>query len=195
MTADLHLLGHLKRLIAALGVGLVSVLPLAVTACSTIVVIALSTGADPRTALTDAPAAPAVLDELVEWETDAAGLLRSVEPETRTAVGTAWLGALSSIEPGSDVSLVETWYSGSALTSARAARTAESLTAGPRWTRHRAHVHFYSLDGRIMGLVVESVGTVDVGGTDIGVADRTEAVLVLQDGNWRVDALAVRARS
>ena len=196
MTAAIYdSLGRLKRLTAVVGVGLAWAVPLLIVSLATMAILAVTTGADPRAAFTDAPAVPAQVADLVEWSADADGLLRSVEPETRDAVATAWIGALAAGAPRADESEIETWFSGPALTRARERAESPSLTSGPRWTSHRLHTHFYSLDGRIMALELESRGDLAVGGSEIAILDSYEVVLVLQDGNWRVLAMAARARS
>lgn len=196
MTAPIHLsLNRLKRLAAAIGVGLVWVVPVILISVATAAIVAVTTGADPRASFTDAPAIPSEVDELVEWRDDAPGLLRSVEPETRGAVATAWIGALAAGSPSASATEVETWFSGPALLRARARAESPSLASGPAWSQHRVHVHFYSLDGRIMGLEIESRGEIHLDAIASEVVDRYDAVLVLQDGNWRLHAVTARERS
>ena len=196
MTVGIHAsLGRLKRLIAVVGVGLAALTPLLLVSAVTVTLVAVTTSADPRAAFTDAPAVPAEVAELVDWRPDADGLLRSVEPETRDAVATAWLGALAAGAPSADSAEIETWFSGPALDRAREAAESTSRAVGPEWTSHRLHVHFYSLDGRIIGLEVESRGGLPVDGTVTAVVDRYDVVLVLQDGNWRLLAVTARART
>lgn len=190
-----HSLGRLKRLIAAVGVGLAWAAPIVLVALATMAMLSATTGADARDAFTEAPAVPAEVGELVEWRPDADGLLRSVEPETRAAAATAWLGALAAGVPGAEAVEVDTWYSGPALDRARERADMPSLAAGPTWTSHHLHVHFYSLDGRILGLEIESRGVLSAETTTTSVDDRFDVVLVLEDGNWRVHAVTARARS
>lgn len=188
-------LGRLKRLIAVMGVGLAWAAPLVLVALATMTMLSATTGADTRDAFTEAPAVPAEVGELVEWRPDAVGLLRSVEPETRDAAATAWLGALAAADPGAEAVEVDTWYSGPELERARERADLPSLADGPTWTGHHLHVHFYSLDGRILGLEVESHGVLSVDSTMASVDDRFDVVLVLEDGNWRVHAATARSRS
>jgi hypothetical protein len=182
---------RLKRIVVGAGVGLAAALTLALLGAATMVTVAATTGADLEETFTAAPRVPVEIDALVGWDQDAAPLLRSVEPDTRDDVAATWVGALASIDSAiaGETTAMETWFTGGALSGVRAQTSADSAVTGPRWLDHRASVRFYSLDGRILGLTIESRGVLDVDGTVVDVDDSHEVVAVLQDGYWRIATL------
>lgn len=198
MTAPVApVLDRLKRIIASVGVAMVPMMALPLLAAATMVTVAAATGADLGQAFTDAPRVPLDIGAVVGWEDDAGPLLRSVEPDTRDDVAAAWVGALESVDSAlvGETTAMETWFTGGALTRVQAHNDAGSVVLGPEWLDHRVQVWFYSLDGRILGVTVDSQGSLDVDGTAIDVADEYTVVLMLQDGYWRIAALDVRRPS
>lgn len=117
------------------------------------------TGADPESALTDPWAASRRRATAVAWLPDAEPLLREVEPMTRAAVARAWIDSVDHPEDNpTDV-----------------------------FTSHRAAVWFYSLDGQVMGLTLETERLVAIDHTPARVAERYDVVMVLRDGDWRLE--------
>jgi len=175
-------LSSMKRATATmLGVSVVALIGASLAGLTT-VVISFSTGANPSDAFTPAAEPLAVRSETVEWNPDEPGLLRSMERTTRTDVANTWVGALSAEAD-------TTWFSGGALERRLDAAGLEP-PAGVRWTRHGITTYFYSLDGQVLGLEIHSDGTLDTGeGEAISLAERYEVVMVLRDGNWRVERL------
>ncbi len=175
-------LSGLKRATAIfLGVAVLVLIGASLAGLTT-VVISFSTGANPSDAFTPAAEPLAVHSETVEWNPDDPGLLRSTERATRTDVANTWAGALSA---EADI----TWFAGGALE-----RRLDAAGLGPpaqvRWTRHGITTYFYSLDGQVLGLEIDSHGRLDTGeGESISLAERYEVVMVLRDGNWRVERL------
>ncbi len=180
-----------KRALAAVAVvatfGLVGLVLLGLTTA----LVATTTGADPSDAFTEVPIAPADLDELVSWERDADDLIRSVEPTTRIAVGSAWIRAITALEVAvatGETRAVETWFSVGAKQ--RALDLVQDATGGPRWRHHVARVNFYSLDGQVLQLTIRSSGSLVLGDQTLELDDSFDVVMVLRDGNWRVERLS-----
>jgi hypothetical protein len=175
-------LSKVKRAMAAVLVALVLVVAGATLAGLTTVVISYGTGANPATAFTPAAEPLSVRSKTVSWNPDEPDLLRSVERQTRLDVAKAWVGALSG--EADDI-----WFSGGALE--RQADAAQlAVSADTTWNDHQITTYFYSLDGQVLGVEILSTGVVDMGaGVALSVSDSYEVVLVLRDGNWRVELL------
>ncbi|MBT8241202.1 MAG: hypothetical protein KJN63_08245 [Acidimicrobiia bacterium] len=175
-------IGSIKRAMATmLGAGVLALIAASLAGLTT-VVISFGTGANPSDAFTPAAEPLAVRSETVEWNPDEPGLLRSMERATRTDVANTWVGALSGEAD-------TTWYSGGALERRLDAGDLESA-ADVAWSRHAITTYFYSLDGQVLGLEIDSDGTVDTGdGHTLSLTERYEVVMVLRDGNWRVERL------
>lgn len=117
------------------------------------------TGADPASALTDPWAAARQRATAVTWLPDVQPLPREVEPMTRAAVARSWIDTVDNPED----------------------------TPTDVFTSHRAAVWFYSLDGQVMGLTVETARLADLDRTPVRVAERYDVVMVLRDGDWRLE--------
>ncbi len=175
-------LNRLKRAMAAVLGALIVVAAGATLAGLTTVVISYGTGANPATAFTPAAEPLSVRSETVSWNPDEPDLLRSVERQTRLDVAKAWVGAVSG--EADDI-----WFAGGAL-ERRTDAAQLAVSAETTWTGHRITTYFYSLDGQVLGLEISSTGVVDMGeGDALSVGDSYEVVLVLRDGNWRVERL------
>ncbi len=164
-----------------LATGLVAVTGLVLAALTT-VVISFGTGANPGDAFTPAAEPVGAHTDSVSWNSEEVGLLRSVERRTRQDVARAWVGAIAGEADAS-------WFAGGALE-----RREEHARLGSRldasWTYHEITTYFYSLDGQVLGLDVESYGTVDIGdGGSVPLNERYEVVMILRDWNWRVERL------
>lgn len=172
-----------------------------------IAMVRASTGASVADAFSETAVVPAELAGQVTWLPDTRALPREVEPSTRESIEGAWVRALSVVSsiPTGPLELrtqaeETTWFSGRAL------RQFDSL-ANEQWqpisfSDHELAVDFYSADGQIMTLEAEMTATTTIddpaGETEpsVTIAQRETmtAVLILQDGNWRIEHL-VRDRS
>ena len=175
-------LSRVKRAMGFVLAGALVVIGAAALASLTAVVISYGTGADPATAFTDSAEPLSVRSKTVEWNEDEPGLLRSVERQTRIDVAKAWVGAISG-------EANDTWFSGGALQrQAEASRLDASVDIG--WDSHEITTYFYSLDGQVLGLEISSNGSFDSqGGNTFAISEDYEVVMVLRDGNWRVERL------
>ena len=136
---------------------------------------------------------PPELLEAVVWQPDRPNLKRSMEPLTRVDVTSAWIRAweqLSIVAQTGDTTGLEVYFSNSALEGLLASR--EQTRGNPvHQLGHTLRVDFYSQDGQVIGLTADEVNlvrSVEVGGT-LGWTQNVEsyeAVLLLEDGNWRI---------
>jgi len=135
---------------------------------------------------------PELLDEIV-WLEDPDDLPREMEPLTRIAVTSSWIRAWEQMEivaRTGDTSGVEVYF-------ANSAREGVLERAG-QWSGrsvsqigHDLQLSFYSEDGQVIGLSsVDShlvrTDTVDDVEFTRETQERYDAVLVLDDGNWRI---------
>ena len=170
-----------RALAAVLAVGALVVIG-ATLAGLTTVVISFGAGANPADAFTPAATSLAARSETVSWNPDEPGLLRTVERQTRSDVASAWAGAVSGEADDS-------WYAGGALERRRDTSSLDSAV-DITWSEHRMTTYFYSLDGQVLGLEISSLGvTPTPSGALVPVAERYEVVMLLRDGNWRVERL------
>lgn len=136
---------------------------------------------------------PSDLRGSIDWLPDAEDLPREMEPLTRVAVESAWLrgwAQLPILAEAGDTSGLEVYFSGSAL---------EGLTDGvDDWSSrsaeqigHRLRLMFYSEDGQIISLRSEATRVLRAHPVDgrpgwFDAVETYEAILVLEDGNWRI---------
>jgi len=180
-------LHHAKQLIAGAG----TVVGVLAVACALVLgsfaVIVTGTGANPRDAFTETTPIPASLAGRVTWTPDAADLARSVEPQTRIELESAWVEAFAALEAGATGrSALDTMFQGRALDTIRAQLATRGATAGPVAHDHRLTVHFYSEDGQIVALSSQTRIEHPIPGGTLRSTDSFDAVLVLADGNWRI---------
>jgi hypothetical protein len=157
------------------------------------VVARASRGADPASALTEVGDIAPGLDGVVEWMPDAPLQRRVVEPTTRRMIEAAWTrawAALARAEAG-DPSLVDAWFSGPALEQVDALVEARPSASELQFGTHALQITFYSDDGSVVGLRAERAETYRVLDTSSGpvvvtTTDVVSAVLVLEDGTWRI---------
>ncbi|MFK8022843.1 MAG: hypothetical protein AB8G26_02660 [Ilumatobacter sp.] len=173
---------RLKRLIAVVGAIFVFATLAAVFAAISAAVLGTGGGADPDRAFSPTSNGTDAFSVDVEWAPDAV-LDREMEPTTRAALADAWVRsaeALSRATSG-DSSGLEVWFVDGALAAAQSRSEVgdDSQVSAPPAQRHLLGVDFYSLDGQI---VVVTAETERLDGPD----QRTEAILVLSDGNWRI---------
>ncbi len=140
-----------------------------------------------------AAALPPDLLDAITWEPDAPDLPRDMEPLTRVDVSSAWIRAweqLTIAAQTGDVSGMEVYFSNSALEAA-VARAADMGGRPLHQLSHRLRVDFYSQDGQVIGLTAPEVRFVRAVplGEEIGwmhSVESYEAVLLLEDGNFRI---------
>ena len=189
--------GPLKRVLKAILALCLAGATLACLFIMTSLIISLGTGADPADAFHPALGSADGLTDTITWEADAPDLFRSIEPRTRLQLESAWLGAISAAgqaATGAGTGPLDVWFSNGAETRVNAT-LAGNAGPLPQWTGHSLHVNFYSLDGQVVGLDVASSGTINLGDHgNPGSAERSigstyRLVLVLLDGNWRVQLL------
>ncbi|MDZ8276584.1 hypothetical protein R2Q81_11585 [Microbacterium aquimaris] len=154
-----------------------------------------TSGADTEDALHEVDAVPTLADELVTWEPDAWTRERELEPATRVELESAYVRAWAAMgvhQSTGDVDAVEDTFTGGARENVLAVPP-ETDTA--LWTTgHRLTLTFYSRDGSIAAFddagarVVREVST-DAGTTIFDTVEPYAAVMVLEDGYWRIDQL------
>lgn len=136
---------------------------------------------------------PPELVEAVIWQRDPEDLTREMEPLTRVDITSAWIRAweqLSIVARTGSLTGLEVYFSNSALDGLL--ESAERMRGRPvNQINHNLRVDFYSEDGQVIGLTADEVGlvrSVPVGDTVGFVQTREsyEAILLLEDGNWRV---------
>lgn len=149
---------------------------------------------DAAEVFTDAAELPDDLLDAVTWLPDTEGIPRSMEPLTRADVTSAWIRAWSQLtvaaETG-DTSGMEVYFSNSALQGVLAG--AESSSNRPVFQiGHDLQLTFYSEDGQVVGLTAVQSRLLRAEPFDDGVRrffeseESFEAVLILEDGNWRI---------
>lgn len=189
----------LKRWIAVAAGVVIALAVLAVIAALSLTVRESGDGADPDEAFSATELVPESLGATVTWSNDAPDLARIVEPTTRDEVAAAWLRANDALmrAAAGDLGGLDVWFTGPALDGART-RFDRSTDGAPASratavrstiaTAHDLRVEFYSLDGQIIVLRTASdVPDAGVdGGTPASTTVRSEVILVLSDGNWRV---------
>lgn len=148
---------------------------------------------DAATVLRTVDLVPEDAPDLVEWTRDAWRRERVMEPDTRVAVAAAYLRAWSAMarwQASGDLSAVEDTFSGQLVDTVTAAPADGSATL--RDLHHRLTLDFYALDGATVALRDRAALTVrgdEVGGGYVVGTERYAAVLVLEDGYWRVAQL------
>jgi hypothetical protein len=155
-----------------------------------------SEGADPASALVEVPDGVPALEGVVTWRDDAPLQQRVVEPATRRAVEAAWTRAWHALQLAAegDDSLLDTWFSGSALAQATTMYGTPATATSPvtlRLGEHHLQVTFYSHDGAVMGLHADPVLLHRIvmsadGPQTLTTEETYDVVLVLEDGNWRI---------
>lgn len=135
---------------------------------------------------------PELLDEIV-WLEDPDDLPREMEPLTRIAVTSSWIRAWEQLEivaRTGDTSGVEVYFANSAREGVLE-RAGQWSGRSVSQVGHDLQLSFYSEDGQVIGLSsVEShlVRTDRVDDVEFTRETREsyDAVLVLDDGNWRI---------
>lgn len=194
--AELELLEERTRKKRVLRAGLI--IPLLVL--SAIVVVAASSimstivrDGERLEIFTAAAEIPPELAESTIWLPDPDGLPREMEPLTRDDVTAAWIRAWEQLEIVSrtgDTAGVDVYFANSARESV--------LRNAPLWEGrsisqlgHTLELTFYSEDGQVIGLQSSESRLVRSESSEAGNFMRNtregyEAVVVLDDGNWRI---------
>lgn len=188
-----------KRNLRALVALVVLVMAGVALSLSATVLASLSRSANTEAVFNDAAELPAELFEAVVWAEDPAGLPREMEPLTRVDVTNSWLRAWEQLrivaETGETVG-VEVYFSNSARSSVLAAASSWDGRS-VRQEGHDLQLTFYSEDGQVIGLtslasrLVRSEKVDDREWTQESI-ESYEALLVLEDGNWRIHHLVRR---
>lgn len=148
---------------------------------------------DAATVLQTVDLVPEDAPDLVEWTRDAWRRERVMEPDTRVAVAAAYLRAWSAMarwQANGDAAAVEDTFSGQLVDTVTAAPADGSATL--RDLHHRLTLDFYALDGATVAVRDRAALTVrgdEAGGGYLVGTERYAAVLVLEDGYWRVAQL------
>ena len=177
-----------KRIVAA-ALAFIAITGLvAVMLIAGLVVLSTGSGADPATAFSEVPVIPERLDELVSWLPDPP-LSREVEPNTRALVESAWVQGwqtLDDTQRTGDQALIDTWYLPNLAQHAGQSATATQAAAIVQYG-HVFEVNFYSLDGSILAVEIESdIERLLDGGPSLRATEQFEVVFLLSDGNWRM---------
>lgn len=148
-------------------------------------------GADPASAFSEIPLVPEQLSELVTWGPDPT-LDRPVEPDTRRFVESAWVRGWAGVDAAQrsgDRSEVTARFVGPLVD--QVAQTARpSAPAALTQHGHELEVVFYSLDGSVMALSATSeIERQLLGGPSLRSTEQYQVVMLLSDGNWRIQHL------
>ncbi len=135
---------------------------------------------------------PELLDSVV-WEPDPGDLKRQMEPLTRVDVTSSWIRAweqLSVVAQTGDATGLEVYFSNSAL-EALLESVGDRQGLPIHQLGHRLRMTFYSQDGQVIGLTADEVRLVRATEIDgvVGwkaTVESYEAVLLLEDGTWRI---------
>ncbi len=188
---------HYARAAVAGVVMTVGILGIVVAAAS---ISAVSNASETDAIFNDAGSLPPELVDAVTWRPDAPDSGRRVEPLTRERVTISWLRAWEQIritaETG-DTSGLAVSFSNSALEGV-ASLASNGTTHSLRQLGHDVQVTFYSDDGQVLGLTAHASEFVH---TETGVGRTLErrsiesfdAVLLLEDGHWRIHHLVRRS--
>lgn len=161
------------------------------------VVLRASTGADPASIFNEPIQAPAELLEIIEWLPDPPREGRSMEPTSRVRITESFAQAWSSLDRssrGDDEAPIDVYFSGPALEAVLDARDRGSGSSLVQ-IEHLLELQFYSDDGQVVSLesqarMVRIIGE-DDGRVVLPTTERFAVVMVLEDGNWRVQQLTV----
>lgn len=186
-----------KRLVAASIVFLASTALVATMLIAGFIVLATGSGADPAAAFTEVPVVPERLDELVVWLPDQP-LERDIEPDTRALVEAAWVRGwqqLDQAQRSGDRALIDAWYQPNLAQ--HVANATESVAAAAlRQYNHTFEANFYSLDGSILAIEIESdIERMFQDGPSLRTTERFEVLFLLSDGNWRMQHIVLVSAS
>ena len=186
--------GRKKMLLRLVLLGIVGVVGLAVLGGFGTLLSLVTTSGNTAEVFTDAAELPEELLDSVTWLPDDEGLPRPMEPLTRLDVTSAWIRAWSQLtvaaETGDTIGM-EVYFSNDALRAVLAG--AENASGRPVFQiGHDLRLTFYSEDGQVIGLTGERIRLLRAEPFTDGrrrffeTEESYEAVLVLEDGNWRI---------
>ncbi len=205
MTATEHLrsrrsttpISRIKRWIAVVGVLVVVATMLVLFGAISFTVSETGDGSDPDRAFSATQEIPGGFAADLVWSPDADGLVREVETTTREQLGSMWLRADDALARAAegDTGGLEVWFVDAALGAAVDRFVSGGVVDVPHASievapaiAHRLRVEFYSLDGQVVVLAVDTIRVRPVGTADqtAEVVEELEVVAVLSDGNWRI---------
>lgn len=182
-----------KRWLAVLGAVLVVGVLGAFLLLISIAVRETGDGANPDRAFSSTELDPDSLLAEIAWLPDADDLVRAMEPSTRDQIGVTWLRADDALDRAAlgDLSGLDVWFVDAALDNASkrfGGRERDDIAVStPPSIAHQLRVDFYSLDGQVLVISVDTIRErPDGAASTVEVIEQLEAVLVLSDGNWRV---------
>ncbi len=187
---------HLRLVVAFVVLGLAA----AALSLSATVLASLSQSANTEAVFNDAAELPEELFDAVIWAPDPADLPRQMEPLTRVDVTNSWLRAweqLRIVAETGETTGVEVYFSHSARSGVLAAASSwEGRSV--RQVGHDLQLTFYSEDGQVIGLTATEsrlVRSEELNGREWTqeTVESFEALLVLEDGNWRIHHLVRRS--
>ena len=194
-------LARLKRLLALIVALIGLILGLMAVRQVADAVLRSATGADPASVFNEVPPPPSDLLGIIEWLPDAPRDGRVMEPTTRAMITDAYARALAALDRagrGDDSAPLGDYLGGPALEVALGqlgdARAVDATTVH---LRQQLRLEYYSDDGAVVAVSVprvEIVRTLEAAGTGRRVLPSDESwrfVMVLQDGNWRVQQLEI----
>ena len=183
-----------KPLFKLVALGLLGVAALGFFLLVTRAATTVSTSEETEEIFNEAAVLPADMTAAVTWEPDGPGLSRQMEPLTRQDITDSWLRAwaqLSLVSEGGDPSGLDVYFMSSALDGLQA--SLQEMKGRPiHQIGHDLRLDFYSEDGQIVGLEATNtrlLRAVPMGEAELAWYDTIEtyeAVLLLVDGNWRV---------
>ena len=188
-----------KRLIAVIGLVIATVVGLLALRQVAGALLDAASGADPSSIFNDTPPAPAEVSGGIRWLPDANDG-RQMEPSTRDDVVDAYSRAVAAIDRagrGDDSAPITDYLSGPALAQAR--RMIEQVggdaSVATLMVEQELRLDFYSDDGSVVAIGVPSADVVrvidgdDQRRTIVSTVEERRLVMLLEDGNWRVQQI------
>ncbi len=149
-------------------------------------------------AFTNSAELPDELLDAVSWTEDTPGLPREMDPLTREAVTISWLRAweqLAIVSQTGETVGVEVYFSNDSRTAV--------LAGSPTWNDrtidqlgHELTLTFFSEDGQVLAMDSSSLvqrGVDDLPEATVDLRENYEVVMLLEDGNWRVQHMVRRS--
>ena len=200
---------RVKLLIAMAAGALLVVVALLVIRQGAATVLSASEGADVRTTFRESLTAPVEIRNTISWLADRTSKGRSMEPQTRSDIADAYAQAWSAVDRasrGDPEAPVGEYLAGTALSHIRSQLADPAIRSTTVQTTHIAHkleLTFYSDDGSVVSLnapeviverLVDATSTSDreleaTVATVARFAESYRLVMVLRDGNWRVELI------
>lgn len=188
--------GRFKRLLVVLMLVVAFVVAALALRQAGAAIVRASQGADPASAFNE-PLTPAQsIVKVVSWLADPPRDGRPMEPATRSDITDAYAAAWAALDRaggGDPKAPLDTYLAGAALTQGRNVLAGNTRTKSTH-LGHRLQLSFYSDDGAIVAIDIVQLDVVRVIGVDepaveVQSAEAMRAVMVLEDGNWRLHLL------